>query len=96
MQRAVGRAYQRLKGAHPRRPKSPYSGLLELACDLLLACAGAAVAGAVGVLIWGVVGGFAMWIGLASFGLAVLAAGLLLTWEKVAWEPFVERLTELS
>lgn len=96
MRRAIGRAYQRMKGAHPRRPKSSYSLIFELGCDLLLIAAGVAVLGGLGLVVWGVLGVLApLWI-ILGLGLIALGPILLLLWERVAWEPFAERLSRLS
>lgn len=96
MQRAIGRAYQRVKGAHPRRPKSTHRWMAELGCDLLLIAAGVALLGGFGLAIWGMLGGLQLVKIVLGLGLLVLGPILLLLWERVAWEPFVERLSHLS
>jgi hypothetical protein len=96
MQRAIGRAYQRVKGAHPRRPKSDHSWIMELGCDLLLIAAGVAVLSGFGLAVWGMLGVLQpVKIGI-GVGLLALGPVLLLLWERVAWEPFAERLSHLS
>jgi hypothetical protein len=96
MQRAIGRAYLRVRGAHPRRPKSDHSLLIEIGCDALLAFAGMAVLAGFALVAWAMLDG--LQLTKVVLGLALLALGplLLLVWERVAWEPFVERLSELS
>lgn len=94
MKRAVVRAYRRVQGAHPRRPKSRHSLWLDLACDLLLALAATGLLGGVAVLLWGLATGARLSQLLAGAGLFVLGAALLLAWERIAWEPFVEALSE--
>ncbi|MGZ6015779.1 MAG: hypothetical protein ACXWKM_08535 [Phenylobacterium sp.] len=96
MQRAIGRAYQRVKGAHPRRPKSSHRWMVELGCDLLLIAAGLAVLGGFGLAVWGMLGAMQPVKIAVGLGLLALAPVLLLIWERVAWEPFAERLSHLS
>lgn len=96
MQRTIGRAYKRFLGAHPRRPKSDVSHLLELGCDALLAAAVLAVLGGLALALWGVFGVFSaedLLLGLVLAGCGVI---LLCTWERLAWEPFAQQLDELS
>lgn len=100
MKRAVGRAYQRLKGEHPRRPKSKTNGLVEVACDLLLGLAALGMIGGLALLLWATVSGLhpaKLLGGAAAIG---LGAGLLLLWERIVWEPaaraLARRLDELS
>ena len=96
MRRAIGRAYQRVKGVHPRRPKSNDSRVAEFGCDLLLIAAGVAVLGGFGLGAWGLVGALQPLKILLGLGLVGLGLALLLFWERVAWEPFAERLSQLS
>ena len=96
MQRAIGRAYQRVKGAHPRRPKSDHSWMVELGCDLLLIAAGVAVLGGFGLVVWEMLGALQPVKIAVGLGLLALGPVLLLIWERVAWEPFVERLSHLT
>lgn len=97
MRRTIGRAYKRLRGAHPRRPKSDVSHLLELACDALLVASALAVLGGLTLALRGVFGG-----GFSAedfiLGLVLIGCGvvLLCTWERLAWEPFAQQLDELS
>jgi hypothetical protein len=96
MQRTIGRAYKRLRGAHPRRPKSNVSHLLELACDALLAAAVLALLGGLALALWSVFGGVSaegLILGLVLVG---CGATLLCAWERLAWEPFAQQLDELS
>jgi hypothetical protein len=96
MQRAVGRAYLRLKGEHPRRPPSRFSLVMEIACDALLVSAFLALTASAVVLAWTLFIGLQATALLSALALAAFAALLLLVWEKVAWEPFVDHLSELS
>lgn len=96
MQRAIGRAYKRLRGAHPRRPDSRYRLLKEIACDMLLGAAFVSIVSAPVTLVWAAYSGLDLAKIMLSLGLLALGAGLLLVWEQVAWEPFVERLSHLS
>ena len=94
MKRAVGRAYQRVKGIHPRRPKSRTSLLLDIVCDLLLASSAAGLLGGMGVLLWATVSGLET--ARLIFGAVLIASGaaLLLLWERIAWEPFAHALPQ--
>jgi hypothetical protein len=92
MKRATGRAYQRLRGAHPRRPKSRTSALVEIGCDLLLGMAAAGMLGGLVVLVWATVTSLRpaqLVLGAVLIGVGGL---LLLLWERIAWEPFVREL----
>jgi hypothetical protein len=96
MQRALARAHQRLQGNHPRRPPAPFARTTEILCDILLAASAVAFLAGVGLTVWAIVGRLGL-VQLCS-GLALLAIGpvLLLIWERVAWEPFGRRLSQLS
>lgn len=96
MQRTLGRAYQRLQGGHPRRPASVYGRAMEFFCDGLLALAGIAFVGGVALIVWSFLPSFAP-LRLAA-GLALLATSplVLLLWERLAWEPFEMRLSQLT
>lgn len=96
MQRVIGRAYKRLRGAHPRRPKSDVSHLMELGCDALLAAAALAVLGGLALAVWGVFGGFSAEDLLLGLVLTGCGAILLCAWDRLAWEPFAQQLDELS
>lgn len=96
MQRAIGRAYQRFQGGHPRRPSSRYSLLIEIGCDLLLAGAILCVLGAFGLLAWAIYAGFDARTIFLCLGLMAAGAVLLLVWEHVAWKPFAERLSDMT
>ena len=96
MQRTIGRAYQRLCGAHPRRPKSDVSRLLELACDALLAASALALLGGLDLALWGLFGGFLTEHLLLRLVLVGCGLILLFTWERLAWAPFARPLDELS
>ncbi len=92
MKRATGRAYRRLKGAHPRRPITKTSTFEELGCDLLLGLAGAGMLGGLVLLVWATVTGLLLAQLVAGAALIGLGAVLLLLWERIAWEPFVQEL----
>ena len=96
MQRTIGRAYQRLRGTHPRRPRSGISHLLELACDALLAASALALLSGLDVAIWGLFGGFTMERLVLGFVLVGCGLVLLFTWERLAWAPLARQLDELS
>jgi hypothetical protein len=92
MKRAAGRAYQRFKGAHPRRPKSRTSLLVEISCDLMLGMAAVGMLGGLAVLIWATMTGLHLPQLAAGAALIGLGALLLLLWERIAWEPIVREL----
>lgn len=94
MKRAVGRAYRRMQGAHPRRPKTSSRWLAELACDFLLTSAAAGVLAGVALALWGVAAGGRLPQLVSGLAFFVIGAGLLLVWERVAWEPFAEDLSD--
>jgi len=96
MQRAIGRAYQRLQGAHPRRPRNRYSLLVEIGCDVLLGAVVLSSLAAFALLAWAMYAGFTAAAIALVIGLVGLSAALLLVWERVAWEPLAERLSEIS
>lgn len=97
MRSAIGRAYQRIRGAHPRRPKSRLNFLVEVGCDLLLVLAAAACIGGLAAVAWAIAhGGLAVQPLIVGLTLLATSVGLLLLWEKVAWEPIVETLSKLS
>ena len=96
MQRRFGRVYQRLRGAHPRRPRSRVSGLMEFACDALLAAAGLVFLGGLALALRAVFGGFPAEDLILSFVLVGCSIILLRAWERLAWEPIAQRLDELS
>jgi hypothetical protein len=69
---------------------------METFCDLLLAVAIAAFLGGLVLLVLNFIGGFhfaGFALGLASL---VLGPVLLLVWERLAWEPFAKRLSQLD
>ncbi len=96
MQRQLGRAYQRLQGAHPRRPPSLSGHAMEFFCDVLLALAATSLVGGLGLIVWSFFPALSP-LRLGA-GLAALVASplLLLLWERLAWEPFAKRLAQLS
>ena len=96
MKRAIGRAYKRIQGRHPRREKTGNGWLVELGCDLILVGASACALAGVGLAVWAAIAGFLGSAILAVIALFALGAGLLLLWEKIAWEPFVGHLNELT
>jgi hypothetical protein len=83
-----------MKGAHPRRPKTPVRWLAELACDLLLTLAAAGLLGGVALALWGLAAGGRLPQLLAGLAAFAIGAVLLLVWERVAWEPFAEELAD--
>ena len=88
MKRAAGRAYQRIRGAHPRRPKTGTSLLVDITCDLLLAASAAGLLGGMAVLLWATVSGLDTTRLVAGAALIGVGGVLLLLWERIAWEPF--------
>jgi hypothetical protein len=96
MQRAIGRAYQRLRGNHPRRPKSAFSLVIEISCDMLLGAAAMAAFAGAALLVWGLLAGVAVNLLIGGGLLLGAAAALLLAWEWLAWKSFGETLSELS
>ena len=96
MQRALSRAHQRLQGNHPRRPAAPFARTIEILCDILLAAAAVAFLAGVGLTAWALVSGPGLVQLLSGLALLVVGPVLLLIWERVAWEPFARRLSQLS
>ncbi|HVN01571.1 MAG TPA: hypothetical protein VMT68_15295 [Caulobacteraceae bacterium] len=96
MQRALGRAYQRLQGAHPRRQDTASGRAAEIACDALLVAAGAALIGGLGLVAASLVGGFDPARLALGAGLVAASPALLLVWERLAWEPFAKRLARMD
>jgi len=95
MRRALGRAYQRVQGNHPRRPASPSAKIMTLVCDAMLAAAAIAFVAGVGLVAWSVFAGpepVRIVVGLA---LVAIGPMLLLAWERLAWEPFIKRFSQL-
>jgi len=94
MQRTLGRAYQRLQGNHPRRPDGHRA--TELFCDALLLLGVLAVPVGAWLFVWGCVARFDL-VRLGG-GVVFLILGplVLLLWERLAWEPFGKRLSQLS
>ncbi len=96
MQRTIGRAYQRLKGNHPRRPEGFGHRVMEIFCDVLLGFGALAIPIGIGLVVWGCLTGFDLArIGIGA-ALVVVGPLALLAWEHLAWEPFEERLSQLS
>lgn len=69
--------------------------MAELGCDLLLIAAGVAALGGFGLAVWGMLGAMQPVKIVIGLGLFALGPVLLLIWERVAWEPFAERLSHL-
>ncbi len=96
MQRTLGRAYQRLKGNHPRRPEGWGHRAMEIFCDALLAFGALAIPIGIGLVVWGCATGFVVGRLAAGAILVTLGPVALILWEHLAWEPFGERLSQLS
>jgi hypothetical protein len=64
--------------------------------DAMLAAAALAALGGGVLIVLAVLDGFEPMQALAGAALVALAALLLYVWEKLAWEPFVEQMSELS
>lgn len=96
MQRALNRAYQRLQGNHPRRPKTDFSWLAHLGTDALLVSAVLAVLAGAGLIVWAFADGVQAARLTAGLALIALGPALLYLWERVAWKPFAERLSKLT
>ena len=96
MQRAIGRAYQRLQGAHPRRPPSRAGRAMEIFCDALLVLAAATFVAGLGLAAWSFFPAFAPFRLAAGVALVTVGPLLLLLWERLAWEPFEKVLSQLT
>lgn len=96
MQRALNRAYQRLQGNHPRRPKSNFSWLAHLVEDTLLASAGLAVLGGAGLAVWALIDRFEVTKLVSGVAFIALGVALLYVWDKVVWQPFARSLSDLT
>ena len=100
MYRAMSRACQRLKGAHPRRPQSRTRALFEISCDSLLGLAALGMFGGLALLLWAIFSGLDLAKLAAGAVLIGAGAGLLLVWERIVWKPEMRelgrRLSELS
>lgn len=94
MQRTLGRAYQRLQGNHPRRPDGQRG--MEVFCDALLALGVLALPAGVALIVWGCLARFEPIRIVAGSALVILSPLVLLLWERLAWEPFREHLSQLS
>ena len=94
MQRTLGRAYQRLQGNHPRRPDGQRA--MELFCDVLLAFGVIAFPAGVALIVWGCLAGFGPIRIVAGSALVILSPLVLVLWERLAWEPFREHLSQLT
>lgn len=96
MRRALNRAYLRLQGKHPRRPRSLVGQLASLAADAVLTGAVLAALGGVVLIVLAVLDGFQLVQALGGVALVALAVLLLYVWEKLAWGPFLEGMSGLS
>ena len=94
MQRTLGRAYQRLQGNHPRRPDG--NRTMEAFCDALFAIGLLAFPAGIAVGLWGCIGKFEPSRVAAGLGLIIISPLALLLWERLAWEPFIERLSQMD
>ncbi len=94
MQRTLGRAYQRLQGNHPRRQDG--ERFMELVCDAILVLAVLDFLGGVALIVWGCITGLEPIRIAAGVVLVILSPLLLLLWERMAWEPFAERLAQMD
>ena len=95
MQRTLGRAYQRLRGNHPRRSPSLDGRAMEIVCDCLLAFAALDFLIGLAFTIWSVLSGAGPMSILAGVILVGLGPLLLLLWERLAWEPLASRLSQM-
>lgn len=98
MQRALNRAYQRVQGNHPRRPRARFSILMDIACDVLLVGAAFAFLGGLAVMVWGLAEGFRFEPLRFLVGLAFLAVSpvLLILWDRLAWQSLIKDLSDLT
>jgi hypothetical protein len=96
MQRALNRAYQRLQGNHPKRPKTKLSHLAELGADVLLGAAALAVLSGVGLLIWAFADGLAAKKLIGGVVLIALGPLLLRVWERIVWDELADDLSKLT
>ena len=94
MQRTLGRAYQRLQGNHPRRADGNW--VMELFYDALFAFGLIAFPAGAALLLWGCIARFEPARMSAGVALMLLSPLALLVWERLAWEPFVERLSQMD
>jgi hypothetical protein len=96
MQRAIGRAYQRLQTGYPGPRRNRHGLMVEIGCDVLLTVVVMSSLAAFGLLAWAMYAGFTgAVIGLA-LGLVGASASLLLVWERIAWQPAASRISGLS
>ncbi len=93
MQRTLGRAYQRLRGGHPRRPEGERA--MELFCDALFALGVLAFPAGVALISWGCIAKFERIRIAAGAALVILSPLVMLLWERLAWEPVIERLSQM-
>ena len=94
MQRTLSRAYQRLRGNHPRRPDGNHA--VELFCDAVLALGVLDFLAGVALIAWGCAAGFEPFRIIAGAVMLIHSPAVLWLWEKLAWEPFFERLAQAS
>ncbi len=94
MQRTLDRAYQRIQGNHPRRPDGARG--MELFCDALLALGVLAFAAGLALILWGCIVRFEPIRIAAGAALVIFGPLVLLLWERLAWEPFAERLSQMD
>ena len=95
MKRGLGRAYQRFRGNHPRRPASRSSRAMEIVCDGLLASAVMAFVGGLGLTVWSLFRGIEAIPLVSGLALLALSPALLFLWERLAWEPFMKGFSQL-
>ena len=94
MQRTLDRAYQRLQGKHPRRRQGARH--MEYLCDALLALGVLAFPAGLALILWGCFARFDPIRLAAGLALAILSPLVLFLWERLAWEPFVQRLSQMD
>lgn len=94
MQQTLGRAYQRLRGNHPRRQDGNHA--IELLYDALLAFGVLALPAGVALVVWGCLDRFEPVRTGGGAALIVLSPSVLLLWERLAWAPFVDRISRMD
>jgi hypothetical protein len=96
MQRALKRAHQRLQGRQPEWGGSEPGLWAKILYDALLTAAGAAFLGGLALIAWGVADRLEVMKVVGGAVLVVLGPALLILWERLVWEPFADKLSQLS